>query len=132
MHCVTFIFLEIIYVTITVAQMYHVLHFVALRQRCEPSRVLASQHLSWGDCHTSDFSGVGGSYVNSCIKTRSTSAKKNYRNQTLDKYILFCARFVATVTLCARSRALEENYSLQKITVCDEFSSKFDKKRLYI
>ena len=44
-----------------------------------------------------------------------------------DKYILFCARFAATVTLRARSRALEENNSLQKIAVCNEFNSKFDK-----
>ena len=33
--------------------------FVALRQRCEPPRVLASQHLSWRDRYTSDFGGVG-------------------------------------------------------------------------
>ena len=37
-----------------------------------------------------------------------------------DKYILFCARFAATVTLRARSRALEENNSLQNITVCGQ------------
>ena len=50
-------------------------------QLCEPPRVLASQYLFWSDRDTSDFSGVGGSYVNSCIKTRSTSAK----NKTLQK-----------------------------------------------
>ena len=37
-----------------------------------------------------------------------------------DKYILSCARFAATVTLRAR---------LQKITVCNELNSKFDKKK---
>ena len=47
-----------------------------------------------------------------------------------DKYILFCARFAATVTLRARSRALEENNSLQKITVCNEFNSKLKKKNV--
>ena len=33
-----------------------------------------------------------------------------------DKYILFFARFATTVALRARSRALEENNSLQKIS----------------
>ena len=37
-----------------------------------------------------------------------------------DKYILFCARFEATVALRARFRALEENNSSQKITVCGQ------------
>ena len=37
-----------------------------------------------------------------------------------DKCILFCAHFAATVALRARSRALEENNSLQKITVCEQ------------
>ena len=46
-----------------------------------------------------------------------------------DKYILFYARFAATVTLRARSRAIEENNSLQKITVCNEFNSKFNKRK---
>ena len=43
-----------------------------------------------------------------------------------NKYILFCARFASTVTLRARSHALDENNSLQKITVCNEVNSKFD------
>ena len=47
-----------------------------------------------------------------------------------DKYIFLCARFAATVTLRARSHALEENNSLQKITVCNEYNSKFDKKKV--
>ena len=37
-----------------------------------------------------------------------------------DKYILFCARFAATVALRASSRALEENNTLQKIKVCGQ------------
>ena len=47
--------------------------------RARPPCVLASQHLSWRDRYTSDFSGVGWSYVNWYIKTRSISAK----NKTL-------------------------------------------------
>ena len=42
-------------------------HSVALRQRCEPPRALASQHISWRDRYTSDFSGVSWSYVNSLM-----------------------------------------------------------------
>ena len=56
-HYVTFIFLEIICYNYG-GLMYDYI-FVALRQRCEPPRVVASQHLSWRDRYTSDFSGVG-------------------------------------------------------------------------
>ena len=78
-----------------------------------------------------------------------------WENPCRSSCILFCAHFAATVTLRARSRALEENNSLQprcqgllgprpqarkkapgtrlnslqKITVCNEFNSKFYRKK---
>ena len=41
-----------------------------------------------------------------------------------DKYILFCARFAATVALRARFCALEENNSLQKKPSVDRLISR--------